>query len=397
MSTPRNAMPDWAQQIRSLEPVGENLLKAWGRADPTESERRDIYKLAFSALANGYLCHANMDPSRPLWAPCWNLAMNLAGPAPDYVYMTAEIDPAGVYRISGLRGNSCFVEISQQRWEMIGGAAAGGGGPPFSGDLDDLTIGPDGYFSVVLGAEKPAGYDGDWWRLDPGVIRLLMRKCSVDWRSEVDAKVAIERLDEVEPVGPEDFARRFANMATWVEKVITFDINHARHYRRDHGINVLTRSKLMDAGGGLPAQIYYDGAYEIADDEALIVDTALPESVRYWSILVADDRFSTVDWVNRQTSLNAAQARIDADGRFRAVISARDPGVHNWLDKADNGWGIIQLRWNRASDSPDPVVTKVPLVEVMKHLPAGTPTIDAGQRRALLSARREAAQFRQLW
>ena len=27
----------------------------------------------------------------------------------------------------------------------------------------------------------------------------------------------------------------------------------------------------------------------------------------------------------------------------------RDPGVQNWLDKADNPWGIIQLRWKLPS------------------------------------------------
>ncbi len=390
-----NPLPQWAEQIRALEPVGDKLLAAWGRDNPDESERQEMFKLAFSALANGYLCHADMDPARPLWAPCWNRAMNLAGPAPDYVYMTSEIDPAGVYRISGLRGTTCFIEISQSRWEMIGGAT-GKEAPPPSHNLDDLKIGPDGYFSVILSAEKPAGYDGDWWQLHPGVIRLLMRKCSVDWRNEVDAKVAIERLDDAEPMTKEDFARRFANMADWVEKVIAFDVNLARHYRKDHGINVLTRSKLMDVSG-LQRQVYYDGAYEIDDDEALIVETALPRQVRYWSILVADDRFSTVDWVNRQSSLNAAQCKLDADSKFRAVISRRDPGVHNWLDKAHNPWGIIQLRWNLASDAPDPVVTKVPLADVLKHMPAGTAVVTPEERKAQLRARREAAQFRQLW
>jgi len=395
MSANSNPLPQWAEQIRALEPVGDKLLAVWGRNDPSEAERQEMYKLAFSALANGYLCHADMDPARPLWAPLWNRAMNLAGPAPDYVYMTCEIDPKGVYRISGLRGTTCFVEISQSRWVMIGGTT-GKEVPPPSHDLDDLTIGPDGYFSVVLSAERPAGHDGDWWRLEPGVIRLLMRKCAVDWRGEIDARVAIERLDEAEPATREDFARRFANMADWVEKVIAFDVNLARHYRKDHGINVLTRSKLMDVSG-LQRQVYYDGAYEIDDDEALIVETALPQKARYWSVLVADDRFSTVDWVNRQSSLNAAQCRLDADGRFRAVISRRDPGVHNWLDKADNPWGIIQLRWNLASDAPDPTVTKVPLADVLNHLPPGTPVLTPEERKAQLRARREAAQFRRLW
>ena len=123
--------------------------------------------------------------------------------------------------------------------------------------------------------------------------------------------------------------------------------------------------------GGLPKQAYYDGIHEIDDDEALILETALPEKVRYWQALVADDRFCTVDWVNRQSSLNDAQAHIDSDGKFRAVISRLDPGVPNWLDKADYPWGIIQMRWNQASDYPDPTIKKVPLADVREHLPGG--------------------------
>jgi hypothetical protein len=390
------SLPTWAEQIKALEPLGDILLQKWGRTGLTEAERQEMYKMAFAALANGYLGHAYLDPARPAWAPMWNIAMNLAGPSPDYVYMTTEIDPAGVYKISGFRGTARFVEITQQRWMMIGGGEVQGASPP-SGDLDALQIGPDGYFSVILSAKKPDGYTGDWWELHPGVIRLLMRKCACDWRGEVDARIAIDRLDEVPAATHEDFARRFSNMAAWVEKIVGFDIAHARRYREHHGINVLTRSKIIETMGGLPEQLYYDGAYEIDDDEALVVDTALPKKVRYWSILVADDKFSTVDWVNRQSSLNDFQARLDADGRFRCVVSAKDPGIHNWLDKADNKWGILQLRWNRPSDAPDPVVTKVKVADVRKHLPGNTPVVTPALRKDLLRARREAAQLRQLW
>ena len=104
---------------------------------------------------------------------------------------------------------------------------------------------------------------------------------------------------------------------------------------------------------------------EVDDDEALVIETELPKRCRYWQLLVADDRFSTIDWVNRQSSLNDSQARVDSDGRLRAVISRRDPGVPNWLDKADVPWGVIQMRWNKASDHPDPAI-RPQLLEALK-------------------------------
>ena len=100
------ALPSWADQMKALEGVGENLLAVWRPDGPTEAEVQDMNKLALSILACGYLCRVYPDKSRPVFMPLWNYAMNQGGPDPDYVYSTAEIDSSGVYRISGFRGTS---------------------------------------------------------------------------------------------------------------------------------------------------------------------------------------------------------------------------------------------------------------------------------------------------
>src|SRR5262249_22320369 len=148
------------------------------------------------------------------------------------------------------------------------------GPSPGSHDLDELSIGEDGYFSVILAAERPAGHAGDWWRLDPRTVRLLMRNCCSDWKREIDARVAIERLDAVgEDMPPEEFARRFSELADWIVGMITFDMVLVRYYREHHGINTLLRSGLMDAMNPFPVQVYYDGIHQIDDGEALIIET----------------------------------------------------------------------------------------------------------------------------
>jgi hypothetical protein len=258
---------------------------------------------------------------------------------------------------------------------------------------------------VILSAERPPGYSGDWWQLHPVTLALMMRKCSCDWRNEIDARVAIDRLDESAPATTEQIAERFSYMPQWVEYMVSYHMELVKYYREQHGINTLLRSALNGTAlpgregktGGLPNQIYYDAIYQIDDDEALILETQLPAKSRYWQALVSDDRFSTVDWMNRQSSLNDVQAQVDSDGKFRAVISARDPGIPNWLDKANNKWGLIQLRWNLASDHPDPTLKKVALRDVRKHLPPDTPVVTPAQRKEQLRARREAAQLRHLW
>ena len=396
MTQDRLDMPEWDAMLANIAPVGRQLINRWGRSNPSADDRRDLFRLALSAVANGYLSHIALDPRRPTWTPCWQIAMNMGGPCPDYTYRTTDVDPKGVYRISGFRGTNRFVEIGQQSYELLGHE-----GPtsvaPMQHSLDELTLGAKGAFSVILSAERPAGYAGDWWPLQSATVRLLMRQCAVDWIEEVDARIAIERLDDVPPTTTAEIDRRIANLGPWAEGMVRFDIDLARWYRDHHGVNVLTRSKKIESIGGMPNQVYYDGAYEIPDDEALVVETALPKQCLYWSVLVADDRFSTVDWANHQSSLNESQARLDRDGKLRAVISKRDPGVQNWLDKADNPWGIIQLRWKLPSDAPDPVVTRCKVADVRRHLPAETPAYSRAERAEAIHRRRVGYQMRQHW
>jgi hypothetical protein len=399
-------LPTWSDQLRALDGVVDNLLEIWRPDGATEAEVQDMTKLALSILACGYLCHVYTDAKRPVFMPLWNYACNQGGPNPDYVYLNAQIDDDGVYEISGFRGTTRFVEITQQQQEMMSlgtftqprtGTEPRTG--PSTRELDELTIAEDGSFRVILSVERPDGYTGDWWPIDRGAKRLLMRKCAADWIDEADARVAINRLDDAgEDMSSAEIARRISDMPRWIEGMIHFDMHLVRYYLEHHGINVLLRSQWIQQGGGLATkQAYYDGIHQIDDDEALIVEFPVPTDCFYWQILVADDRFATVDWVNRQSSLNDAQARIDADGWFRGVVSKQDPGVHNWLDKADWPWGILQARFYRAEEYPDAKVTKVPVAEVRKHLPPDTPTVTREERAALLRRRREGAQLRRIW
>jgi hypothetical protein len=400
-SSTTGALPTWADQMRALERVGDNLVEAWRPDGASPAEVQDMYRLALSILSEGYLCRVYTDVRRPVFMPLWNYAFNQGGPDPDYVYSTVEIDPQGVYRISGFRGTSRFVELQQQAYDIMTPElmqGRGGTSLPDAHDLDDLTLGPDGRFSVILSSDRPEGHTGDWWKLGENTVRILMRRCSCDWTNEVDASVAIDRLDDDgADMTADDIARRFSELAQWIEGTIRFDMNLVRYYREHHGVNTFLRSTKIDEMGGLPKQAYYDGIHELDDEEALILETTLPSQVRYWQALVADDRFATVDWVNRQSSLNDAQAHVDSDGRFRAVISKQDPGVPNWLDKADFPWGVIQMRFFMADEYPTPTIQKVKVADVRSHLPADTPVVSPEARREQLRARREGAQLRRIW
>lgn len=391
------SLPSWEDQIRKLLPVGEQLLENWARPDLTEEEKQDQYILGLAMLSNGYLGHVFVDPKRPMFVPLWNIAYNQGGPNPDFIYGYTAIDADGVYRISGYRGTNRFTEFSQMNKRLYHQLEEQRNPNPLTNDLDQLNIGPDGYFSVILSAERPAGYEGDWWPMKDNTQSIILRRCSTDWRNEVDSRVAIERLDPVETATWADVSQRWSELPQWIVGMISFMTDLVKWYREHHPTNGLELSKKITQIGGLPNQFYYDGIYQIDDDEALVVEVPLPEKCYYWQMLVADDRFCTVDWANRQTSINDRQAHMTGDNVFRTVVSKQDPGVPNWLDKEDNKWGILQMRFNRASEAPLAKVTRCKVADVRRHLPAETPVVTPEQRRQQLAARREAAQLRTFW
>ena len=151
------ALPTWDAQMEALKGVADHLLATWRPDGASEAEVQDMNKLALSILACGYLCNVYTDARRPVFMPLWNYACNQGGPNPDYVYLTAEVDGAGVYELVGRRGTVRFVEITQQAArhdDQPEGRRADDAFKAITHDLDDLTIADDGSFRVVLSASS---------------------------------------------------------------------------------------------------------------------------------------------------------------------------------------------------------------------------------------------------
>jgi hypothetical protein len=88
-----------------------------------------------------------------------------------------------------------------------------------------------------------------------------------------------------------------------------------------------------------------NGHFELAPDEALVV-TLWPIGARYQGIQLTDPWFSSLEYANRVTSLSADQAHRSADGAYRFVVAARDPGVQNWLDTTGLPKGTLLIRFD---------------------------------------------------
>lgn len=170
------------------------------------------------------------------------------------------------------------------------------------------------------------------------------------------------------------------------------------HHEQVRSQGYINKFKIFEVGfGALQGQFYYEGAYDLADDEALIVESPVPTKCQYRSMILTNEIYETTDWVNNQSSLNLDQAAPDSDGRLRIVVSRTDPGVKNWLDTAGHPRGVVQGRWTECNSQPMPATKVVKLKDLKQALPKDVETVTPDERQAMLRERRRAYQERPQW
>ena len=100
------------------------------------------------------------------------------------------------------------------------------------------------------------------------------------------------------------------------------------------------------------------GHYELADDEALVVEGRSPGCV-FWNLCLWNPYLQTYDYRYEQVTINGTQVDYEDDGSWRLVVAAKDPGMPNWLSTAGHPHGLLWFRWFLAESMPDRPTTRV--------------------------------------
>ena len=391
-----DTLKPWDHYVDLLRPAGTELLqKLWKPED--EQYRADLYRQLVMNISYAYFQYFQSNSDHPEFMPLWN-SVFLLQPNPDDVYYWAPLDGKKRYRIVGDRGTIYMLNFQFGRG-MIGMVETVGQQHSSYLDDEEITVGPDGKFEILLSATPPEpGYQGTWHQIRDDVDYVLIRMRSYDWGNEVDTRMAIECLDaplRKRRMSIAEIHERLEGALTLSERLcdLFYGLQNANLARCGKNKFELTTHE----GIGLVNQYYWNAAFEVFEDEALIIETELPQKARYWNVQVNDPYFNQVEFVYRQASLNAHQARLDSDGKFRAVVAHTDPGVPNWLDCGGFTEGTLFGRWTQCDSHPMPTLKRVMLADVRQHLPADTPVVSEEERREVLTKRRLGAQLRRRW
>jgi hypothetical protein len=279
---------------------------------------------------------------------------------PDNVYMSAGIDPALDYRIRGSRGSIAYLSFAAQNQNYARRDRITGG----AGHLDhtELELDVDGTFEVIA---SQLSQPGNWLRLAPDSSMILVRQTFADRSRESAAIVTIECIGVSEPPPPLDPARvpsKLLGAAMYTIGASSWFADWVAPWRAAPNRLHFPDPEQHRLVGGDPHIVFQLGYWSLEPDEALVVE-ALPPRCEYWNFQLGNIWAECLD-KRRQISRNIATTTYDADGAFRLVVSAEDPGSPNWIDTCGHRHGIMGLRWVRADDHPPAITRVVPVDEL---------------------------------
>jgi hypothetical protein len=375
----------WRDFCRRLEATGDAIL-AEGFPDAPHDRAEGFRWLTRLVVHAARMEIEAGDPRHPCFVRYETPHNQWGGPNPDNVYLRANVDPSLTYRIwADVRGmRQAIFSLNEGEMQL------GEYGVFAECSLADLDVGPDGRLEILL---SPDAQPGNWMQADPRGRLLTIRIYQSDWENDAAPRFHIERVgaegEPPPPLEPAALARGLDRAAAWVERTATFwnTYTAAGWSRATPNHAAPPRS----APGGADNILYGSCFFELAEDEALLIECDRPDA-DYWGFTLHTlGWLESGDFADRQTSLSGHQAHVDTDGRLRVVVARRDPGVPNWIDAAGRPRGLLVYRWVFARSNPAPEARVVPLDALRDALPSDHPAVDTADRRRALARRREAA------
>jgi hypothetical protein len=280
---------------------------------------------------------------------------------PDTLYFHANLRDDAEYVVTGTRGTTADLSF-----QVLAGDYTPVDVPDSLAAFDDrrIDIDEDGSFEVRFG---PAGGGSgrNYFTLGDGSAMLVVREVFSSWTRESPGSLRIHRADRLglapPPVDNDLMAKRYAVAGKMLLGRLRTFLAFPEWFYLNLPVNTMTEPRTTP--GGLSTQYSSVGHYDLDDDQAMVVTVPASEAP-YQGIQLGSMWYISLDYTNHQTSLTADQARVDPDAKMRFVVSERDPGVANWLERTGHRRGYVQIRWQRLSRELKPA--DGPEVEVMR-------------------------------
>ncbi len=355
--------------LRTIEEIDNQFLgPEWGIDEASVPEGTHAL---MHLLQGGLYTYFEDDPAHPHFRRIVSPTRKFTGDNADAIYFDTAIDPSRAYRVTGDMAGAVYVSLT-----IEAGAQAGRFGSNTAGVINDTAfdVSPDGRFEIFFGGEAR---ERNWHALSADAARITTRHYFEEETSAAANPAKLIRL-EIEPLGPPAPPPPPPNddgVAAGIERVANFirtrtlGLGAPGTREQPSFVSITPNEFPPPVKPGDFALAAADAAYSMAPfvlgpDEAMILTGKWPRC-RCANVSLWNRHMQTFDFAHRQVSLNRRQMVADADGRFRAVLAHRDPGVANWLDTEGRPFGLVFWRFMLPEGEIEtPQVAIVPFAEV---------------------------------
>lgn len=292
---------------------------------------------------------------------------------PDTLYFHAYIRDDAEYVVTGRRGTTADLSF-----QVMNGDYSPAQSPDSLAAFDDrdIQIADDGTFELRFGPARPdAG--PNHFTLGKGSAMLIAREVFSDWSTERAGEIRIHRADTLGTPPPPVTAQKMEKRYDVAGRMLVSRIRTFLAFPEWHYLNlpVNTMTEPRPTPGGLATQYSSVGHYDLDDDQVMVITApaTAKTDAPYQGFQLGSMWYVSLDYINHQTSLTADQAAIDPDGKIRYIVSERDPGLANWIERTGHRRGYLQFRWQRLArelkPEDGPQVEIVPFDELPQRLP----------------------------
>jgi hypothetical protein len=309
------------------------------------------------------------DPERPEFVKIVTPTRKIMGDNADAIYHFARLRGDRSYRIRGKQGQECYLSFTIHGRSDDGrlGATA----EPVLADVNakGFEFAPDGSFELILSPDK---HPGNWIQLDPTAASLLVRHyyenesyAACDPSLEIVLEIeALEYAGGRPTLCDDALAERLDDINAFVRGATvdsldptTLTLPFVSTTPNELPQPTVFRMSGSDTWGAMDIA-YAMGPFELAKDEALVMEGRFPECA-FANVVLWNKYMQSLEYRDRRVSLNRNQIKLEQDGSYRIVIAHSDPGVANWLDTEGRKGGTIFWRFLLPADTPPKPVCRV--------------------------------------
>jgi Protein of unknown function (DUF1214) len=346
----------WEHFCDQLKAAGQILLRP--ETPVAELDRAEgLRYLARLTRLGLELCFEHADPDFPVFLNAWNATTKAGSDNPDNLYLNATVAGDREYRVHGHRGSAPRLRFSTfaDRYRTEGKMVQTG-----SLRAKDMAFAADGTFEITVSRDPRPG---NWLALAEDSRLLTVRQNFSDRKRETHATVTIERVGG--PAAPRQLTLKRAQSS--LQGALAFLARVTGRYaewalwfqQRPNTVHIQEETPFHEEGGD-PRTRYLHGYWAFGTDEALVLETPVPDC-DVWNFQLSNYWMESLDFLHYPVCVNKHGAKYNADGSVTLVVAAKDPGIGNFLSTAGHQGGMMILRWTGAQECPLPTCRVVKL------------------------------------